>query len=148
MSNVKVEIDAKLLYDCLDTLDDEDVKRNILYKAVYEGAKILRNNTKQYFKNAVGEVATNYSKYISAPFEDGVTLKGDKAYCEYRVSIMRDFRMKFFEMGTKDRYTKDGKYRGKMEAKHFFKDARNASQSSIEDAILRSIDNAMKKILK
>jgi hypothetical protein len=54
----------------------------------------------------MGESANHVSKYIKAPFVDGIVLKGDKAYCEARVSIMKDFRMKFFEKGTEDRYIK------------------------------------------
>jgi hypothetical protein len=32
--------------------------------------------------------------------ESGVRVSGDKDYCEVSVSIMGDFRLKFFEKGT------------------------------------------------
>lgn len=162
MNNCKVEINSNSVDTLLTILDDDEKKRQIIYKAVIAGGKVLQGTAKQYFKQRMGESATHISKYIKKPFEDGIILKGDKAYLEARVSIMKDFRMKFFEKGTEDRYIKQkghsdlqrgrhqtntGKpnYRGRITAKWFFKDARNNSAAGINDAMMKSIDNALKR---
>lgn len=143
-----IEIDNKQVDTTLDILDDDEMKRNIIFKAMKSGANVLRESTKEYFKSKLGDVANHYSKYIKAPFYEGVIMKGDKAYLEVKVSIMKDFRMKFFEKGTNDRYTKDNHYRGKMIGKYFFKDARTASTEKVESAIAQTMDNEIKKMLK
>ena len=73
-------------------------------------------------------------------------MKGDRAYLEARISIMKDFRMKFFEKGTTQRQTKKGYNRGSMVGKYFFKSAVESSQGSIEAAIQKSIDNSLSKL--
>ena len=162
MNNFKLDIDSGQVDDLLSLLDDDEIKRNVLFKAVKAGGKVLQTTAKDYFKQRMGESANHVSKYIKAPFVDGVVLKGDKAYCEARVSIMKDFRMKFFEKGTEDRYIKQkghsdlqrgrhqtntGKpnYRGRITGKWFFKDARTNSDSQINEAMIKSIDNSLKR---
>lgn len=163
MNNV-VEIDSKQVDELLDTLSDDEFKRKVLFDAIKEGAKTLQQNTKKLFKQSMGDSATHYSKYIRKPFEDGVTVKSDKAYIEASVSIMNDFRMKFFEKGTRERTTKGRKivgyinsHRLKREGKghntgsikplYFFRQARQ-NETAINDAITQSINNALSKLNK
>lgn len=163
MNNI-VTIDSKQVDGLLDTLSDDEFKRKVLFDAVKEGAKALQQNTKKLFRQSMGDSATHYSKYIRKPFEDGVTVKGDKAYIEASVSIMNDFRMKFFEKGTRERTTKGRKivgyitsHRLKREGKghntgsikplYFFRKARQ-NETAINDAITQSINNALSKLNK
>lgn len=160
-----VTIDSKQVDTVLNKLSDDEVKRNIIFKAIYAGAKELQQITRSYFKNALGDAATHISKYIKAPFYEGITVKGEKAYIEARVSIMKDFRLKFFEKGTVDRYIKQsghsnysrkkkrnvkntGKanYRGRITGLNYFKNARENSQSYIETVIHKSIQNSLNKL--
>lgn len=162
MNNVKMVVNSDGVDQFLNQIDDDEVRKGILYKAVIAGGKVLQGTAKEYFRNRMGESALHTSKYIKAPFQDGIVLKGDKAYTEARVSIMKDFRMKWFEKGTEDRYIKQkghsdltrgrhqtntGKanYRGQITAKWFFRDARNNTES-INDAMFYSIDNSLKKM--
>lgn len=163
MNNI-VEIDSRQVDELLNTLSDDEFKRKLLFDAVKAGAKALQQNTKKLFRQSMGDSATHYSKYISKPFEEGVTVKGDKAYIEASVSIMNDFRMKFFENGTKQRTTKGRKivgyissHRLKREGKghntgsikplYFFRKARQ-NETAINDAITQSINNALSKLNK
>ena len=74
-------------------------------------------------------------------------MKTDKAYGEVIVHIMGDYRLKFFEKGTKLRKTKKGAERGLIKPHHFFANARN-SENEITDAVHNSITNALNKIDK
>lgn len=164
MSDHVAKIDSRQVDDVLKALSDDELKRKIIYDALKAGAKVLQQNTQALFRQSMGESANHYSKYIRKPFEDGVTVKGDKAYIEASVSIMNDFRMKFFEKGTKQRTTKGRKITGYTE-KHkliregkghntgaikplyFFKRARQ-NETGIRYAIEKSIDNALNKLNK
>lgn len=154
MSNV--EIDSSQVDRLLDTLSDEQVKRDILFNAVKAGGEALRQNT-------LTNLAS--SNFNSAPLRKGVTLKGDKAYTEATVSIMGDYRLKWFEKGTQARYTKGSKilgvdenssryalkrtgkprYTGRIKPHYFFKEARE-NESAITEAITQSIDNALRSL--
>ena len=164
MSRHVAKIDSRQVDDVLKALSDDELKRKILFDAIKKGAKTLQQDTKKLFRQSMGESASHYSKYIRKPFEDGVTVKGDKAYIEASVSIMNDFRMKFFEKGTKQRTTKGRKIVGyinshklKREGKghntgsikplYFFKQARQ-NETAIKDAIMQSINNALRKLSK
>ena len=164
MSSHVAKIDSRQVDDVLKALSDDELKRKILFDAIKKGAKTLQQDTKKLFRQSMGESASHYSKYIRKPFEDGVTVKGDKAYIEASVSIMNDFRMKFFEKGTKQRTTKGRKITGYTE-KHkliregkghntgaikplyFFRRARE-NETGIRYAIEKSIDNALNKLNK
>ncbi len=163
MNNV-AQIDSKQIDELLNTLSDDEFRRKILFDAVKAGAKTLQQNTKKLFRQSMGDSATHYSKYIRKPFEEGITVKGDKAYIEASVSIMNDFRMKFFEKGTRERTTKGRKivgyissHRLKREGKghstgsikplYFLKQARE-NETEINNAITQSINNALSKLNK
>lgn len=163
MNNV-AEIDSTQVEALLNALDDTEFKNKVLFDAVKAGAKALQQNTKKLFRSAMGEAATHRSKYINKPFEEGISFKADKAYIEASVSILNDFRMKFFEKGTKQRSTKGrkivgyinsrhlkregkGHNTGAIQAKYFFREARN-DNNSINEAITQSINNALSKLNK
>ena len=164
--NDVVKIDRTSVDNLLNALDDDELKSQILFDAVKAGAKVLQQKTKNYFRSAMGEAATHYSKYIQKPFEDGITVKTDKAYCEAKVSLMGEHRIKWFEKGTQGRYTKGrkiigyapgkrnrleregkGHYTGAITGKYFFRRARQEN-SEIDEAITQSINNALSKLDK
>lgn len=166
MSNT-VKIEANDVYQTLNKLSDDELRRSIIFKAIYAGAKRLQAHTQEYFKSSMGDSANHVSRYIKKPFFEGVTVKGDKAYLEAVVSIMKDFRMKFFEKGTQERYIKQrghsdysrkkiryikntGKpnYRGRIKAKHFFADARKNMSYLMNSVCMESIRKNLEKILK
>ena len=60
------------------------------------------------------------------------------------VGLKDDFRLKFFELGTTDRTTKRGDFRGRISAHYFFKKAKEKSKTEIfttqEQIIRREIN--------
>lgn len=155
-------VDSSELDKFLDKMSDENYQRRVLYKAIMDGAKVLQTNTKESFRRKLGEASTHFSKDVGGPFFDGVTLKGDRAYLEGRVAIMKDYRMKWFEKGTVDRVTgyrnREGKLKktlnktgsshstGRIKPLYFFREARNSSEGQINEAIINSINNAYQKL--
>ena len=120
------------------------------------------------FTKFVSPSAKN-SQYGFVSFK-GVRVIIDKNYHDVIVSIMKDYRLKWFESGTDERYTKgkitgqamitkgDGRrlrnvrdnnkiYRGSIEGKHFFAQARN-EVTGIDDAINASLNDSFNKLFK
>ena len=151
-----VQIDSTQVDKLLDTLDNDDIKRDILFNAVKAGGEVLRQNT-------LSNLAQQ--PFNSSSMRNGVRVKGDKAYTEATVSIMGDYRLKWFEKGTAARYTKGAKitgvdessrryalrrtgkprYTGRITPHYFFRSARE-NDGAITDAITLSIDNALRNL--
>ena len=165
MSNVNINSTA--VDSLLNQLGDKEQANRILFNAVKDGARVLQQTTKNFFKRAMGESANHISRHTNKPFADGVTLKSDKSYIEATVSIMGDHRMKWFELGTRNRYTKGrkivgyakgrklrleregkGHFTGSIVGKYFFRAARQSGNGAVNDAIKQSINNALSKLGK
>ena len=147
MSNFNVDVESQEVDDFIRNIDDDEVRKKIILEGLKSGAKKLQESTQSLFKSRMGSSAMHYSRFIKKPFYEGVKMIVDKAYNETIVSIMSDYRMRFYENGTKQRLTKKGYNRGTLSGKHFFRDARANSTSEIEDAMNSSIDLAMRKYL-
>ena len=67
---------------------------------------------------------------------------------------MNDFRLKFFEMGTADRYVsstkkkklKKPRYTGKIDAKRFFQKAKQSTETQVFNSIEQHLIDVIKKI--
>lgn len=129
MNNVSIDVSQiKNLFAKLD----EHSRQTILFQALKKGAEVLQENTKtQLFSSSLN----------SSSMQKGIKLKADKVYNEVSVNIMGDYRLKWFEKGTKPRKTKNKSYRGQIKPLYFFKRAR---QSNIENVIMQSITDSLK----
>ena len=135
-----------------------DRRTKILTKALKEGGKTLQQQT----KDELAKTGIRYytpSRFNGKTLESGIRLKTDNAYNEVSVNIMGDFRLKFFEKGTKQRYTKGrkitgymdshrlkregkGSSKGAIKATHFFAKARQ-NESKIEESIIKVLDKEL-----
>lgn len=135
------------------TINDSEVKNlfaeleadkinNIIYGALKKGAYVLKNNTVSTLRRKVNtQSKTPDSKNI----EDGVRMKGDKAYCEVNVNIMGDYRLIFLEKGTQIRKNRYGANRGQIDARNFFAEARS-NETAIYNAIEQQIEKSLQRI--
>lgn len=142
------------------------IRGKAMLDALSAGAKVLQSETKKNLVARMGSSATRKGLrwrkgHQGHPsMQEGVSMIRDTAYNTAIVSIMRDFRLKWFEKGTDHRWTggrkKDGRYAGQTQASnyrgairpiHFFREARN-QETKIETAIFESLDKTINKILK
>ena len=166
----KVEFDSNDVLDTLNKLTDNNyIKSKVLVTALKKGGEVLQKNTVQVMKSKLGSVATK-NEHHSKPMAEGVRVIVDKNYYDVIVSIMKDYRLKWFQSGTDDRYTKgkitgqamitkgDGRrlrnvrdnnkiYRGSIEGTNFFGIARE-NTTGIDDAINASLNDSFRKLLK
>lgn len=159
MSDVKIEYEE--IVKMLNRLDG-DTLNGILLTASKKAADALRDETKTILLQKL-PAAANPGRY-NKPMTKGVVSKADKDYTLSYVSIMREFKLKWFEQGTAERYRKTrysgkdkaGRNRrvlrkdntnsptGKITALDFFKEARERYSNQIiddmEGAIIKSLE--------
>lgn len=142
----------------------EDKRKDAMFKALKKGGEKLVEETKRNLSQKLPNA--DRGKRFGKPMSSGVKLKKDKYDNEVLVHILGDFRLKFFELGTDDRYTKkkvayqkNGKtkfrkesnkngYRGKIEKPlKFFEDAYK-NQNEIINVIDENLITELNKLLK
>lgn len=150
----------------------------VTMKGLHKYAEKLKELTLQRLVQKMGNAAQRprvRNGKSSKPMVKGVKITDDKQLATVIVSILKEFRLKYFELGTQERYLKRtgakdreagyrtsdkrklfrkegkenfyraGSYRGKIEPIHFFKEAR---QEISEEELVELIDNELSKYLK
>ena len=136
-------------------------RSQVLFSALKKGGKALQQETKVQLRQSVSKTHSP-NRWNGKTLEDGIRVKANTVYQEVMVHILGDFRLKFFEKGTKDRYTKihknklstsqyinylkkggKGGYRGRITACHFFRRARQ-NEEIIQGAVFKELDKQFK----
>lgn len=154
--------DSSQVDKLLENLGNENINK-ILFNALKEGAKTLKKQTLE--KIASKKFKSNTpNRWNGKTMASGVMVKNDKGVSEVMVSIMGDFRLKFFERGTAIRYNKPkkntyldshklkrenskGRKTGAIKATHFFQEARQ-NEAPINEAINKSLDKSFNQLEK
>ena len=139
-----IKVDDLQVKNLFNNLDVERI-RKIYNTAIRKAAKSLSDKTKEQLVSAIGnDKATRPSKKYGLQLIKGIKTRIDKDYLEAKVHIMGDYRLKWFEKGTKERVTKKGYKRGKLSGINFFKAAQN--NTDIIKIITDSVDQSLNKI--
>ena len=144
MNNVSVDDSA--VRNLFQALDEESRKR-ILFTALKTGGEKLLSETKMQLRSKLGSGASSPNRWNGRTMESGIRLKADKDYCEVDVNVMGDFRLKFFEKGTKLRQTKKKANRGSIKGLYYFQAARSKADE-ITTIINSSLAESLKRISK
>ena len=138
-----VQVDDTSVQNLFNSLDADSAKQ-ILFTALKKGGQKLTSQTKRSLRAKLGAGSTSPNRWNGKTMESGIRLKADKDYCEVSVSILGDFRLKFFEKGTAQRrLRRGGANRGSIRPLYFFKDAR---QQDIDGTINNSISESLRNI--
>ena len=137
-------VDARQVLQMFAVLDSKRQKK-AHRTALRKATGILVRETRKNFRKVVKNPNAR-NRWNGKTFSSGIKSKVNKEATEGKVHIMGDFRLKFFEMGTKTRYKKRTQGRpstGSIKASYFFKKAREAKESeisnSMNDIITKSI---------
>ena len=127
------------LYSKIDSLTGKELKKAIL-SSLRSSASILRRETDKQFKSRVKFGKRSIARVVI-----------DKKNLSAKVHIMDDFRAKFFELGTKKRYTRQGfnrkpAYRGSIEAGYHFRKAQEITRGKIFNEMSNRVGKAIDKI--
>src|SRR5574344_1952910 len=116
MNNSDIQLDAKevlSMFSQLTSKQQDKVYRDALTKA-----------TKARIKSSLGKVASVKNKRSGKSLLQGVKVKSVSPKVA-KVHIMGEFRLKWFEKGTRARATKKNYNRGAMDKQYyFFRDAK------------------------
>lgn len=158
MSDYTCQIDTRQVDALLAELTPEK-REQIMFKALQQGAQTLVELTKAAMLRKVGAGASRVDNY-GQKMTDAVGMSKNKFYNSVAVSILQEYRAKWFELGTQTRYTKkdskprpDGKlrktikkgeHRGSIRPLYFFKEAQD--DSATLEAIKVSIESQFNKL--
>lgn len=133
-------IDTTGVNKLFNTLTGKQQKK-VVRTATRKAAQKLTKETKLKFRNIVGsKVANSRNWWNGKSLISGIKYVSDKRV-SYKVHIMGDFRLKFWEMGTVGRYTKKKRlYRGIIKKNPFLEPTIN----SLEDVLAKDIKNNIK----
>ena len=156
-----VTVDMKSLKDMLSELEPKHMKkvrRETLKKSASKLVTATRRNLRSVTKHA-----NSRNWWNNRTLQSGVRYRIDQDVTSAKIHIMGDYRLIFLEKGTVIRYTtgnssksvrgkkpsrrqKRRAYRGKINAKWFFKNAREQKSKEIESEINLEISKAIEKI--
>ena len=157
--NVQVNMDSvKAMLSELEPKHMKKVRREVLKKSATKLVTATRRNLKSVTKHANGRNWWN-----NKTLQSGIRYRINQDVSEAKIHIMGDYRLIFLEKGTALRYTtgkssksvrgkkpsrrqKRKAYRGKINAKWFFRNAREQKGKEIESEINLEISKAIEKI--
>jgi hypothetical protein len=140
----------------------KQLSRRSLKKALGILARATRSELKRTVNGTMVKHTWNNGK--SSSMNNGVRVHVWKDADKASVHIMGDFRLKFFELGTRERHIKkpksinipsqgqfiriahDNTNRGMIEARHFFKTARAKKEKEVTDAMDKIVAGQVVKI--
>ena len=152
MSN-EIEIDASQVEKMFSELDFK--KRKTVYRRATKNAlDIVKKQALQNLKGVIKPSMIGKKDKWGNSFRTGIVTKVYNDSTSGVIHIMQNFKMKFFEMGTKARYAtthkgyslRKSRYTGKIKASNFFSNARKQKESEVFNSIDRLITESIIKI--
>jgi len=146
MSNQGLEVETKDVLNMFADLTGKEQKK-VYRNALRIAARILVKEAKQQLRGVIGSKINSKNKWNGKTLGSGIKLKLDKEATEAKVHIMGDFRLKFFEKGTKNRtLRKNGANRGAMTAHYFFRTAKSDKENEIFNSLDKIISESINRV--
>ncbi len=157
-----IEVDARQVTSMFADLTGRQ-QRQVYRSALRKGAGILATETKRQLRQTLGRAASSRNWWNGRTLVSGVKSNADRNGTEAKVHIMGDFRLKFFEMGTRVRRTTGNNSasvrgrnpirrqrvaanRGNINAAHFFRTAKTNKEREIFDNMDNLIGQSIQRI--
>lgn len=157
-----IEVDARQVLSMFADLTSRQ-QRQVYRNALRRGANILAGETKRQLKQNLGRAASSRNWWNNKTLVSGIKSNADRNGTEAKVHIMGDFRLKFFELGTRLRRTTGSNTasvrgrnpirrqrvaanRGAITAIHFFRTAKENKEREIFDNIDNLISQSIQRI--
>lgn len=157
-----IEVDAKEvlgLFADLNSRQQKQVHRNALRRA----ANILVKEAKTQLRFKLGKKANSRNWWNNKTLSSGIKAKADREGKEAKVHIMGDFRLKYFEKGTANRFTtgnntasvrgkapirrqKKPANRGSIKSGWFFRTAKQVKEKEIFDTLDKLISESIQRV--
>lgn len=150
MNEVEVNIDSSKVLNLFAELTGKQQKK-VYRQALKIGANVLVKETRILLKTRLRSGAmTEKNRWNGKTLQSGIRSKINQEGTEAKINIMGDFRLKFFEMGTKPRFLKKqprkGANRGTISPTNFFANAQRNTERPIFDNMSKLIEDSILKI--
>lgn len=163
MNNIEVDKESvRELQKKLSQLSSKNQKK-AYREALREGGRIIGNKAKYYLR-AVTDAANHKNWWDGKTLASGIVVRVNRDITAATISILRDFRLKFFQDGTKQRTTLGrktdagrsiriktnkriaaGANRGRIKPTNFFIKAQESTEKNVKELLDRSISKAINK---
>ena len=138
-----LELDSRQVINLFSELTSRQQKQ-VHKTALRKAAGILVRETRNQLRKTIGKAINSKGKWNQS-LSSGIRVKADKEGTEAKVHILGDFRLKFFELGTRNRrLRKNRASRGRMKSLHFFRTAKQNKEAEI----FRNLDNLISQSIQ
>ena len=152
MSKAGAEFDARQLESMFAELAPRR-RKQVFRAALNQSSNILIREARKGLKGVV-EDPRSPNNWNGKTLQAGIKKSVARDAKSVKIHLMGDFRLKFFELGTSDRYTKrhtksrggKGGARGKNTASYFFRNAKQATEKRIFEEIDERIEKQVIRI--
>lgn len=165
----RVEVDATRVNELLKRLNDKEAKKAIS-SALRKSILIIRKQAQENLVSAVNDAEFSSSKngVSFKPLKNEINVAVYRNASGARVDLIdrrkkgsRAYMLKWFESGTKERFTKElvlevsgliktryqkAAYRGIINASHFFSNAVKSKQKEAENSLEKNIIDSIMKV--
>lgn len=146
MNKATVSLDS--VYAMFDELDQRN-RRRVFRTTLNRATNIVIREARKELRKHVKNTRTK-NKWNGRTMEWGIRKKVHRNNEGATIHIMGDFRLKFFEMGTVQRFTKKGKsgraYRGAIPAYHFFQNTVRRVEQPVFNEVSQLLSQQVRKI--
>lgn len=153
MNNVQFEVDIDQVMKMFSEFDAKQRKK-VYRSAVSKGLNIVKKQTISNLQSVINPQKINEKDKWGNSFKSGIVTKVYRSAKSGVIHIMKNFKMKFFELGTDVRYAKTWngrklkktRYTGSIKAHGFFTKAKQQTESTVFSSIEKLLVDAINKI--
>lgn len=151
--SVEFNVDIEQVMKMFSEFDKKE-RKQVFRSAVNKSLGIVKKQTLANLRNVIEPDKIDWKDDYGNSFKNGITTKVYKDNKSGVIHILKNFKMKFFEMGTKVRYAttwrgqqlKKERKTGQIKAYHYFSDAKKQTESQVFTAIEKLLTDSIKKI--
>lgn len=155
MNKGKVEIDAKEVIRMLSGLDAK-LRKKAYRDGIRKSLTIVRKEAISRLRSVVSKGASRRKDNYGKTLESGIRYKVYKDVSGGNVNILGNYKLKWFELGTKERFNyrkktirkslKKKRKTGSIKASYFFTKSYQSKEKEVFSTLEKNIADAIRKI--
>lgn len=153
MNNVQFEVDAEQVMKMFSEFDQKQ-RKQVFRTAMNKALGIVKKQTLANLRSVIEPDKIDYKDEWGNSFKNGITTKVYRNNKSGVIHIMKNFKMRFFELGTKVRYAetwrgkklKKERKTGQIKAHHFFSNAKKQTETQVFDSIEKLLTDSIRRI--
>lgn len=153
MSKVQFEVDIEQVLKMFSEFSQKQRKK-VFRSAVSKGLNIVKKQTLSNLRNVIEPDKIDFKDKWGNSFKNGIVTKVYRSSKRGVIHILKNFKMRFFEVGTDIRYAKTWRGKklkkerktGQIKAYHYFTNAKKQTEQMVFDSIEQLLTDSIKRI--